>query len=78
MEKQQAQVFVDLTAHDCTCRICKAPYVGHGALCELHAAQLAEQRTQEIAKANAATRARELQARRDRRARARCELVEAV
>ncbi len=75
MDAQQPD---DLTQHDCTCRVCHVVYIGHGALCETHARELAEQQSQERARANAVLEKREAAQRATRRARGRSEWAEGV
>lgn len=68
----------DLNAHDCACRVCGAPYIGHGALCPECAATRARERAAENVTVNAVVDARIAAARAAQRARRRTEWRKAV
>jgi hypothetical protein len=67
-----------LTAGVRVCRVCKAEYVGHGALCPTHLAELAVQNAQANAEANATLDARIKAQQAERHARPRTEWHECV
>jgi len=61
-----------------TCRVCKAQFVGHGALCPTHAAELAAQIAQANIAASAVLQTRTSAQQAERRARPRSEWRERV
>ena len=74
----QKQLINELGAGIRRCRVCQAEFIGRGALCPIHAAELAEQQRIAAQKANASLDMRIAKQRAERQARARREWVEAV